>query len=133
MTLIVAVACTLPASPENQAAPPPTTVPLPTATFTATSTPLPTAIPTPNPAARVELGDQALFYGDWESAFVEFQRAFESNLDDEVRYVARLGIARTHFLAGELDEAQVILEEMESDESFEPMLAEVSFHLGQTY
>jgi soluble lytic murein transglycosylase len=133
MTLIVAVACTLPASPENQATLPPTTVPLPTATFTATSTPLPTATPTPNPAARVELGDQALFYGDWESAFAEFQRAFESSPDDEVSYAARLGIARTHFLSGELDEAQVILEDMESEERFEPLLAEVSFHLGQTY
>ena len=66
-----------------------------------------TATPTPNPAARVELGDQARLYGGAESAFAEFQRAFESSPDDEVSYAARLGIARTHFLSGELDEAQV--------------------------
>jgi len=133
IALILAVACTLPASLENQVAPLPTTVPLPTATFTATSTPLPTATPTPNPVARVALGDRALFYGDWEMAFAEFGRAFESSPEEEVRNAARLGIARTHFLAGELDEAQAILEEMQSEENIETLQAEVNFHLGKTY
>lgn len=130
---MVVVACTLPAAPVNLATAPPATVPLPTLTLPATSTPLPTATPTPNPVARVALGDRALFYGDWESAFAEFRRAFESSPDGEVRYAARLGIARTHFLAGELVEAQAILEEMESDDSFKPLLAEVNFFLAQTY
>ena len=129
----MSVACTLPASPINQATSLPTTVPPPTATITATSTPLPTATPTPHPAARVALGDQALFFGDWESAFAEFSRALESSLDGEVRYAARLGIARTHYLAGELDEARVILEELRADESFQHLLAEVNFFLAQTY
>ena len=79
------------------------------------------------------LGDQALFYGDWERGFAEFGEALETSPDEEVRYAARLGIARTNFLSGELVEAQAILEEMKSDESFVPLQDEVSFLLAQTY
>jgi soluble lytic murein transglycosylase len=123
----------MPASPVNQAVPLPTTVPPPTATFIATNTPLPTVTPTPQPAARVMLGDQALFYGDWERAFAEFGEALETSPDEEVRYAARLGTARTNFLSGELVEAQAILEKMQSGESFLPLQAEVNFLLAQTY
>jgi hypothetical protein len=48
------------------------------------------------------LGDRAIFLGDWDSALVEFQQALDSSPDAEVQFAARLGIARTHFLAGDL-------------------------------
>jgi soluble lytic murein transglycosylase len=81
----------------------------------------------------VELGDQAIFYGDWESAFAEFRKALETSPDAEVQYAARLGIARTHFLAGELPEAQVILEEMISEGISQPLQADAYFFLAQTH
>jgi Tfp pilus assembly protein PilF len=81
----------------------------------------------------VELGDRAIFYGDWESAFAEFQKALETSSDNEVQFAARLGMARTHYLAGELVEARIILEEMLSEGSDQPLLAEVYFTLAQTH
>jgi soluble lytic murein transglycosylase len=81
----------------------------------------------------VELGDQAIFFGDWESAFAEFRKALGTSPDAEVQYAARLGIARTHLLAGELPEAQNILEEMTSEGSSLPLLAEAYFFLAQTH
>jgi soluble lytic murein transglycosylase len=81
----------------------------------------------------VELGDRAIFNGDWESAFAEFQKALETSPDNEVKFAARLGMARTHYLAGELVEAQIILEEMLSEGSDQPLLAEVYFTLAMTH
>ena len=106
LLLIGALACSMPGLPLNQATPLPTVMPSPLPTFTPTATPLPTATPTPLPAARVELGDLAIFYGDWESAFSEFRKALETSPDVEVQYAARLGIGRTHLLAGELPEGE---------------------------
>jgi soluble lytic murein transglycosylase len=130
--LIVAVACRLPGLPTNQETLQPEVVSSLATVLPPTNTPLPTATPTPIPAVRVELGDRAIFYGDWESAFAEFQEALETSSDEEVRYAARLGIARTHYLAGELIEAQGILEEIISEGRDLPLLAEVYFFLAQT-
>jgi soluble lytic murein transglycosylase len=128
-----ALACSVPGLPINQATPLPTETSSPVPTLPPTNTPLPTATPTPLPAARVELGDRAIFYGDWESAFAEFQKALETSPDNEVQFAARLGMARTHYLAGELVEARIILEEMLSEGSDQPLLAEVYFTLAQTH
>ena len=117
----------------NQNTPLPTVISSPLPTLLPTNTPLPTATPTPLPAARVELGDRAIFYGDWETAFAEFQEALENSPDSEIQFAARLGIARTHYLAGELVEAQTILEEMLTEESDQLLLAEVYFTLAQTH
>jgi hypothetical protein len=78
----------------------------------------------------VELGDRAIFYGDWESAFGEYQTALEASEEGDVRDAARLGIARTHFLAGNLTEAQDILEGLISEEIWSPLTAEAHFLLA---
>jgi soluble lytic murein transglycosylase len=89
--------------------------------------------PTPQPYVRVEQGDRAIFYGDWETAFEEYQQALENSTEPEVRFAASLGIARTYYLSGELLEAQEQLQAMISSGGDLAQLAEAHFVLGQVY
>jgi soluble lytic murein transglycosylase len=111
----------------------PTVLPEVTLAPTPTSTPVPTPTATPPPAARVALGDRALFYGDWEAAMREFQTARDAAPEADTRSAARLGIARTHYLAENFPEAQSLLEELVREEISSPILAEVYFFLGRAY
>ena len=77
------------------------------------------------------MGDRAIFYGDYESAFTEFETALGTSSDLEVQFAARLGIVRTHFLAGELVEAQNILEDLISKGGDSLLLAEAHFLWAQ--
>ena len=129
--LIGVLACSLPGVRSSRVPPEPSITPVPEHTPTPTSTPLPTATPTPVPAARVELGDRGIFYGDWESAFREYQTAYETSGEQDVRDAARLGIARTHFLAGNLTEAQDILGGLISEGESSHLTAEAYFFLAQ--
>ncbi|MCJ7535801.1 MAG: tetratricopeptide repeat protein, partial [Anaerolineales bacterium] len=123
----------MPAWSADQTTPQPPASSSPVPTLLPTNTPLPTATPTPLPFVRVEMGDRAIFLGDWESALTEFRHALETSPDEEVQFAARLGIARTNFLAGELLKAQDQLEALISPGSELPQLAEVYFVLGQVY
>lgn len=100
---------------------------------TPTETPAPTPTPTPVPAARVVLGDQALFYGDWEAALREFQAALGSAPEADVQFAARLGIGRTYYLMGDYPTAREILEELVAGADGPPSLAEAYFFLGEVY
>ncbi len=71
----------------------PTLPPSSTPTATASPTPPPTA--TPQPSAHIDAAEQALFYGDWESAEMEFELARAESPDDEVIARAYLGLAKT--------------------------------------
>lgn len=93
MLMLVSAACNLqrvldPSLPTSTAANPLQEA----ATATATSIPLPTQ----EPLSRVEAGDQALFYGDWDRAIEEYQRAFDESSDANTHSAALLGIARTY-------------------------------------
>jgi soluble lytic murein transglycosylase len=129
--LLGALACNLPDFSVNQQTPEPGLPPTQTFTPTATNTPLPTATPTPLPAARVALGDRAIFYGDYENALSEYETALATSSDEAIQYAARLGMARAHFLLGELDEAQNILQDLISSGGESPMLGEVHFLWAQ--
>ena len=132
--LLVSVAgCTMPGWPSNQVTPLPLASATPMPTLLPTNTPLPTATPTPLPYARIELGDRALFLGDWDSALVEFQQALDTSLDAEVQFAARLGLARTRFLMGDLLIAQEQLEALTATESDLPQQAEAFFILAQVH
>lgn len=56
----------------------------------------PTITPTPEPGARIESGDQALFFGDWDLAMQEYTTAIESNQDDDLQAAAYLGLGRVY-------------------------------------
>ena len=129
--LLGALACNLPGLSTNQDTPEPGIPPTQIITPSATNTPLPTATPTPLPAVRVELGDRAIFYGDYETAFTEFETALGASSDWEVQFAARLGMARTHFLVGELVEAENILGDLISKGGESSLLAEAHFLWAQ--
>ena len=126
------VSCNLPGRISQESAPESLATAQPSATPTITPTPTPPPTPTPLPAARVTLGDQELFYGDWEMALSEYQTALETSLDPEVQAAARLGIGRTHFLAGDYEQAQGVLDALTIDESAFAYLPEAYFFLAQT-
>lgn len=127
------VSCNFPGSQPQESGPDPVATALPSIEPSPTFTPSPSPTPTPQPAARVTLGDQALFYGDWEMALEEYQTALESSPDPDVQSAARLGIGRTHFMAGEYGQAQEVLEDLIVDESAFTYLPEASFFLAQTF
>ena len=79
----------------------PAPAPLPTPTITAgpspTPTPPPTStpLPTPVPIARIDSGDRALFFGDFEKARIEYLGAFNETSDDALKAAALWGLGRT--------------------------------------
>ena len=123
----------MPGWPSNQATPLPLLSTSPPPTQPPTNTPLPTATPTPLPYARIEMGDRAIFLGDWDSALVEFEQALANSPDDDIQFAAQLGIARTLFLAGDLFGAQARLEALIAANGNLPQLAEAHFVLAQLY
>jgi soluble lytic murein transglycosylase len=131
--LLGALACNFPGFEPELVAETLLSTPVPENTPTATNTPLPTATPTPLPAMRVELGDQAIFYGDWENALAEYRKALEADSGEEIKLAARLGLARTHFLAGELLEAKDTLEKLIAEAGGSSALPEAYFLLAQIH
>src|SRR5215216_6483577 len=84
-------------------APIPTAIPSitpggPTLTPTATITPPPP--PTLPPVVRIDSGDQALFYGDYDLAREQYLTAYNDSTDFGVRAAALWGLARTELSDG---------------------------------
>ncbi len=82
---------------------------LPTSTLasvlTATATPTPAPVATLSNEARVESGDKAFFYGDWDAALREYEGALSGSNDDGLRAAALLGMGRTYIELDRLPEA----------------------------
>ncbi|MFT3895569.1 MAG: transglycosylase SLT domain-containing protein [Anaerolineales bacterium] len=82
-----------------QMLPTPAPTPLPTITAGPSPTPLPpptsTPLPTPPPVVRIDSGDQALFFGDYEKARAEYLGAFNDSTDDALKAAALWGLGRT--------------------------------------
>ncbi len=98
----------------------------PSQTSTPAATLTPTITPTPLPIARVDVGDRALFNGDYENALIHYKIAFQDSPDPLVRAAAKWGEARVYF----------------EEEDYEQTLAAIqtliteypsSVHLGQAY
>ncbi len=78
--------------------PNPTTVPSITPggpTLTPSPTITPTPLPTMPPVARIESGDQALFYGDYDLARQLYLSAYNESTDVFIRAAALWGLGRT--------------------------------------
>src|SRR5512147_1192500 len=80
----------------------PTAVPTVTATITPggpTLTPSPTITPTPlptlPPVVRIDSGDQALFYGDFDTARAQYQSVYNESNDPALKAAALWGLGRT--------------------------------------
>ena len=73
------------AAPTHTQGPPPTSTPLPS----------PTPLPTMEPVVRIDTGDQALFFGDFDLAREQYLAAFNDTSDDAIKAAALWGMGRT--------------------------------------
>ena len=83
------------AAPTNTEGPPPTSTPPPT----------PTLPPTMEPVVRIDTGDEALFFGDFDQAREQYLAAFNDTTDDAIRAAALWGMSRTELADGNDQEA----------------------------
>jgi soluble lytic murein transglycosylase len=113
--------------------PTPTQTPTPTATLTPTPTPTATPTPTPVPAARLDLGDQALFAGDYDLAHQQYQQALAEATDDPTRALALLGLGRSQILLGQPSVAITTLESIIQRFPTSPLLAQAYYFIGDAY
>lgn len=95
-------------------------------------TPAPTLAPTPIPALRIESGDLALFYGDWELAVQEFERALLST-DEEVQAAALLGLGKAWKMGRNSYQAVKYLENVTLNYAQYPQSILAYVILGQIY
>ncbi|HWQ83823.1 MAG TPA: tetratricopeptide repeat protein, partial [Anaerolineales bacterium] len=65
--------------------------------------------PTPIPAARIDLAEKALFNGDWDRAFQEFETARLASSDPDLQAAALLGLGRTYYLDAKYEQAATVL------------------------
>jgi len=116
-------------------------VPLPTAipTITAgpspTPTPLPTAtpLPTPEPVVRIETGDRALFFGDYDSAREQYLAALNDSTDDSLKAAALWGLGRTELADGRYQHALDMLTQLTDEYPESNYSARAYFLMGQAY
>lgn len=133
LLLHVSLACTLPEILAGQTFP--DKIPPPTITHTPqpSPTPRPTPTPTPAPAARITAGDQAIFYGDWETAQSQFQTVLDNNSDPELQAAAHLGLARVAYLTGAPEMALTRLTFLLENYPQATILPEAYYHLAEIY
>ncbi len=134
LLFLSALACTTATTlPIFGSTPTPTATFTPTPTATPTPTPTPPPTPTPIPAARIELGEKALFNGNWDLAFQEFETARLASSDPELQAAALLGLGRTHYQAADYEQAATVLDSLIQQYPDGVYAAYAYLILGQTF
>lgn len=135
LVVVASLACNLPGLKFLQTAsasptPPTQTIEtlLPTEAPTQT---LPPPTPTPQPAARVDQGDRALFLGQNDQAESEYQSAFKQSTDPQIQAAAQLGIARVLLQRGDSERAVASLEQVGTEFADTDAARESNFFLAQ--
>jgi len=100
---------------------------------TANASPTTPPTPTPNPITRIQSGEQALFYGDYETAREEFQSAYRGSADAQVQAAALWGLGRTEIADGHDSAAIAPLQQLVTQFPDSPLVAYAQFALGQAY
>ena len=111
------------AAPTNTQGPPPTSTPPPT----------PTLPPTMEPVVRIDTGDQALFYGDFDLAREQYLAAFNDTTDDAIKAAALWGIGRTELVDGRYQEALNSLNNLITSYPDSTYSARAPFLMGLAY
>ncbi|MGB8981643.1 MAG: tetratricopeptide repeat protein [Anaerolineales bacterium] len=111
------------AAPTNTPGPTPTNTPLPT----------PTPLPTMEPVVRIDTGDQALFFGDYDLAREQYHAAFNDTTDDAIKAAALWGIGRTELADGRYPESVNTLTSLIGAYPDSTYAARAPFLMGQAY
>ena len=130
--VVVTLACQIFPAPNPSATQTPTITPGgPTLTPTPTQTPTP--FPTPVPVVRIDSGDRALFYGDYDLARVEYLGAFNDSTDKDIKAAALWGLGRTELADGRYPLAVETLTTLTNEYPDSTYSARAYFLLGQAY
>ncbi len=121
----------------------PIPVPLPGATAVPTHTPgpapkdtplpSPTPLPTMEPVVRIDTGDEALFFGDYDLAREQYLAAFNDSTDEAIKAAALWGTGRTELADGRYQEALDALNNLISSYPDSTYAARAHFLMGQAY
>jgi len=120
----------------------PTPLPNPTQTPTITPggptlTPSPTVtstpFPTPPPVVRIETGDRALFFGDFDSARDQYLNAYNDSNDKAIKAAALWGLGRTELADGSFQLAVETLTTLTSEYPDSTYAARAYFLMGRAY
>ncbi|MFZ5911126.1 MAG: tetratricopeptide repeat protein, partial [Chloroflexota bacterium] len=106
---------------------------LPPVSPTPNASPTMPPTPTPNPITRIQSGEQAFFFGDYERARAEFESAFRGSADAQVQAAALWGLGRTEYADGHYSAAIVPLQQLVTQFPDSSLVAYAQFGLGQTY
>ncbi len=96
---------------------------------TGTATPMP--VPTVPPLTRIQSGEQALFYGDYETARREFESAYRDGDSALVRAAALWGLARTEYADGRPGTALTPLQQIVTEFPDSPFIPYANFLMGK--
>ena len=130
VSALLALAACQPAAPlMPTSTPTSTTGPTPTATLPPTSTPF----PTPVPLVRIDSGDEALFFGDYDKAREEYRAAYNTAPDRFVQAAALWGLGRTELDAKHYELAIETLTTLITDHPESNYSARAYFLLGKAY
>ena len=102
---------------------------------TPTNTPLPTSTPLPamEPVVRIDTGDKALFFGDYDLAREQYQTAFNDTGDNAIKAAALWGLGRTDLADGRYQESLDALNNLVNNYSDSTYAARAYFLMGQDY
>jgi soluble lytic murein transglycosylase len=96
---------------------------------TETATPVP--VPTIEPLTRIQSGEQALFYGDYETARREFESAYRDGGSSQVQAAALWGLARTEYADGRPATALTPLQKIVTEFSDSAFIPYANFLMGK--
>ena len=102
-------------------------------TLTPSPTVMPTPFPTPVPVARIESGDEALFFGDFDSAREQYQTAFDESTDKALKAAALWGLSRTALAEGRYQLALDTLTKLTNEYPDSTYAARAYFLMGEAH
>ncbi len=124
-------ACTLPQGALFGPTATPSLTPSPSITPSPTATLPPSPVPTMIPLARIEVGEKALFNGDYDLARTEFQNVLNISTDDELRAAALWGLIRMAYEDERDHEVLSYAQQLISEYPESPFVAYAHFTSGQ--
>ncbi len=130
--VIVTLACQISSAPVILPTQTPTITPG-GPTLTPSPTIAPTPFPTPVPVVRVDAGDRALFYGDYDAARQQYLSAYNDSTDKDIKAAALWGLGRTELADRQYLLAIETLNTLTTEHPDSTYSARAYFLLGQAY